>query len=84
MGTGRAVKKKKRIAKNKLVDIQPFGVDLCGKPATGMRFVVMKSADPDGTKGVTLKKNISGGRPEIYAEYYRETFRRLMAAEKEK
>ena len=45
---------KKEIKKNRLVDIQPFGVDLCGKPITGMKFCVMKSADADD-KGILLK-----------------------------
>ena len=41
-------------AKNRLVGLQPFGVDLCGKPITGMRFCIMKSADADD-KGILLK-----------------------------
>ena len=43
-----------RIKKNRLVGLKPFGVDLCGKPITGMKFCVMKSADVDD-KGILLK-----------------------------
>ncbi len=49
-------KKELKKAKNRLVDIQPFGVDLCARPITGKKFTVMKSHAADD-KGVLLQKS---------------------------